>query len=101
MSFLSDLVRRALDLAVSPLAGRQARAVTLGILSVIALLSSTAFDTGFRQYLQSQGCAELGGPVLLYFNSLVTTPAIARDLPRGEHYVVVRTKGWCMLKAVY
>jgi hypothetical protein len=100
MSVLSDVVQNALGWSGSPLASRRSARRALGIVAIVAVVSPAAFDGGFRQYVQSEACANIAGPVRLYFDSLFTAPAIAQDLPQGEHYVVVRTNGWCSLKAV-
>jgi hypothetical protein len=100
MSVLSDVAQKALGWTDSPLASRRSARRALSVVALVALVSPAAFAGGFRQYVQSKACADMAGPIRLYFHSLFTTPAIADDFPQGEHYVVVRTNGWCSLKAV-
>ena len=100
MSVLSGAVKKALGWAGSPVSSRRSARRALSVVAIVALVSPVAFNEGVQQYLQSEACANMVGPVRLYFNSLFTTPAVARDLPQRERYVVVRTNGWCSLKAV-
>ncbi len=88
MSTLARLVQAARGWSDSLLAGRRSARRALGIVAVVALVSPTAFDSGFRHYVQSEAWADVAGP----FGC--TSAASWRRRPWPDSFLKASTMWW-------